>query len=88
MASLVKKIMLGILGSISLSYLLFAGVTAFINQMLLVENNVFTAFIVEHIFELCHLMGIILFILGLAALFKTVIYVKRVAYERQNLQRR
>lgn len=86
MVSLLKKVVLGILGFLVLSYLFFNCVAAFNNQVLFLKNNIVTAFIVEHILTICYLMGITLFVLGLAALFKTVIYMKRDKYNRQKLR--
>ena len=86
MVSLLKKIALGILGFLVLSYFLFNCVAAFNKRLLFFENIMVTAFIVEHILAICYLIGIALFALGLAALFKTIVYIKRNTYNRQKLR--
>ncbi len=88
MRSMTKKIVYTIIGGLLLSYLLFSWINFSNEQVSLFNNKVVTTFIIEHIFALCHIMGLALFILGLAALFKTIIYMKRETYERQNLRQR
>ena len=72
-----KKIAFTIIGVLLTSHSLFTWVTSLKKQIFLFENGLAADFIVEQILSLCHLMSIILFLLGAVALYKAVFYFKR-----------
>lgn len=86
MRSIFKKIVYTIIGTLLMSYFLLSLVNFSDEQVSLLKNQMVTDFVIEHILVICHIMGITLFVIGLAALFKTVIYMRRETYERQNMR--
>ena len=72
-----RKVIVTIIGVLLISYSIFTWLTFFEKQVVLFENGLAAAFVVEHILSLYHLMSITLFILGIVALFTAVFYLKR-----------